>query len=193
VIFLTVDRKKQIIDAAAKSFTMFGYKATTMDQVAKIANVGKGTIYTFFKNKEELFSEIITGLIIEMKKAADESFNPTNRFMENVHTTLMKMLEFRRQHQLTIKLFQEQKEMGTLEVKEVIDRLENAVINYIKMRVQEAIDNGAIQQCDTELIAFLIFKLYLALIFDWERNHSPLPAEEIAIFFENTLFKGLSI
>ncbi|WP_445486590.1 TetR/AcrR family transcriptional regulator [Niallia sp. 03133] len=190
---MAVDRKKQIIDAAAKSFTMFGYKATTMDQVAKIANVGKGTIYTFFKNKEELFSEIITGLIQEMKEAADECFDPSNRFMENLHTTLMKMLEFRRQHQLTIKLFQEQKEMGTLEVKEVIDRLENAVIHYIKMRVQEAIDKGEVQQCDTELIAFLIFKLYLALIFDWERNHSPLSAEEIAVFFENTLFKGLSI
>ena len=54
-----VDRKKLIIEAAAKSFSLYGYKATTMDQVAKLANVGKGTIYTFFKTKEELFDEII--------------------------------------------------------------------------------------------------------------------------------------
>ncbi len=188
-----MDRRKQIIDAAAKSFTMFGYKATTMDQVAKIANVGKGTIYTFFKNKEELFSEIITGLIQEMKEAADESFHPEHRFIENMHTAVIKMLEFRRQHQLTIKLFQEQNEMGTLEVKEVLERLGNAVIQYIKMRVQEAIDKGELKQCDTEVIAFMIFKLYVALIFDWERNHSPLDAEEIAVLFENTLLKGLSV
>ncbi|MFD1909464.1 TetR/AcrR family transcriptional regulator [Paenibacillus rhizoplanae] len=32
-------------------FSLFGYKATTMDQVAKIANVGKGTIYTFLRTR----------------------------------------------------------------------------------------------------------------------------------------------
>ncbi|CAM5658051.1 HTH-type transcriptional repressor AcnR OS=Lysinibacillus sphaericus OX=1421 GN=acnR PE=4 SV=1 [Lysinibacillus sphaericus] len=35
-----MDRRQEIIEAAAKSFTLFGYKATTMEQVAKIANVG---------------------------------------------------------------------------------------------------------------------------------------------------------
>ena len=58
-----IDRKKLILEAATKSFSLFGYKATTMDQVAKLANVGKGTIYTFFKTKEELFDEIINTLI----------------------------------------------------------------------------------------------------------------------------------
>lgn len=46
-----VDRRQQVLQAAAKSFSLFGYKATTMDQVAKIANVGKGTIYTFLQTK----------------------------------------------------------------------------------------------------------------------------------------------
>lgn len=47
-----VDRRKLIVQAAAQSFALFGYKATTMDQVAKIANVGKGTIYTFLRIKK---------------------------------------------------------------------------------------------------------------------------------------------
>ena len=65
-----MDRKQEIIDAATKSFSLFGYKATTMDQVAKIANVGKGTIYTFFDNKEVLFQEIVIRMITEMKQEA---------------------------------------------------------------------------------------------------------------------------
>ncbi|MEH7109635.1 TetR/AcrR family transcriptional regulator, partial [Bacillus sp. JJ1764] len=40
------DRRRMIVEAATKSFSLFGYKATTMDQFAKLANVGKGTIYT---------------------------------------------------------------------------------------------------------------------------------------------------
>lgn len=49
VMIMAIDRRQQVIEAAEKSFALFGYKATTMDQVAKIANVGKGTIYTFLR------------------------------------------------------------------------------------------------------------------------------------------------
>lgn len=49
---MAIDRKQSVVDAASKSFALFGYKATTMEQVAKLANVGKGTIYTFLKTKK---------------------------------------------------------------------------------------------------------------------------------------------
>ncbi|KAB7665371.1 TetR/AcrR family transcriptional regulator [Bacillus sp. B1-b2] len=189
---MAVDRKKLILEAAAKSFSMFGYKATTMDQVAKIANVGKGTIYTFFKNKEELFEEIINQLIQEMKERADASFNQQSSFVENVHRALMSLLEYRKKHQLTVKLFQEQKEIGTMEVKAVISHLENAILHYMQERVQEAMDKGEIKGKNSEITAFIILKLYIALIFDWEKMHDPLSAEEIASSFELHLFEGLS-
>jgi AcrR family transcriptional regulator len=188
-----VNRRQLIIEAATKSFSLFGYKATTMDQVAKIANVGKGTIYTFFKTKEELFGEIVNSLIKEMKQAADETFDPSLTFHENVHQTLYRILEFRKEHQLTIKLFQEEKEMGTKEVTEVMEMMENAVIHYIKDKVIIYIEKGEIQECDPELTAFVILKLYVALIFDWEKNHEPLKKEQIAQLFKQYVFKGLSI
>ncbi|BBP88266.1 hypothetical protein BsIDN1_18840 [Bacillus safensis] len=50
---MSVDRRQMILDGATKAFTQFGYKATTMDLVAKLANVGKGTIYTFFKKTKK--------------------------------------------------------------------------------------------------------------------------------------------
>src|SRR3954466_13303925 len=105
------DRRKMIVEAATKSFSLFGYKATTMDQVAKLANVGKGTIYTFFKNKEELFNEIVSSLVKEMIAEADAVIDPKLPFAENVHRALYRLLEFRSQHQLMIKLIQEEKEM----------------------------------------------------------------------------------
>jgi TetR/AcrR family transcriptional regulator len=141
---MSIDRKKLILSAASKSFTMFGYKATTMDQVAKIANVGKGTIYTFFKNKEELFDEIIKGLVHEMKVAAEESIDESKGFHENVHRSLMRILEFRKEHQLTIKLFQEEKEIGTPAVMEVIATLEKVILSFIKDRIVQAIGRGGV-------------------------------------------------
>ncbi len=189
---MVLDRRQMIIDAATKSFSLFGYKATTMEQVAKLANVGKGTIYTFFKNKEELFDEIITGLILEMKTAADESFDQSLAFHEVVHQALYKMIEFRNKHQLMIKLFQEERDMGTPAVQEVIDKVELTIINYIKEKLINGMKRGDIQECDPELTAFMIIKLYIALIFDWEKKHTPLSKDEIAKIFKLYIIKGLS-
>ncbi|MFI8686820.1 TetR/AcrR family transcriptional regulator [Rossellomorea sp. NPDC077527] len=189
---MAIDRKKQILEAATNSFSLFGYKATTMDQVAKLANVGKGTIYTFFKNKEELFDEIVSSLIHEMKSEAEEVIDPQETFSENVHRALFRLLEFRKEHKLTIKLYQEAREMGTPAVSEVIVRMEKVVIEFLSHRIEKAISSYAIKPCNPEMTAFVLLKLYVALIFDWERTHGPLEKDEIANLFELYLINGLS-
>ncbi|USK76098.1 TetR/AcrR family transcriptional regulator [Peribacillus frigoritolerans] len=190
---MSVDRKKLILEAATKSFSLFGYKATTMDQVAKIANVGKGTIYTFYKNKEELFKEIVQRMIEEMKYEAEQSLDDKLSFFENLHRAVYRILEFRQEHQLSLKLLQEEREIGTPAVQEMVNEMEEAIVSYIKEKLKIAIDKGYIQPCDPEITAFLMLKMYLALIFDWERNHAPLEKEEIAELFKIYLFKGLSV
>jgi len=189
---MAIDRRQAILEAATKSFSLFGYKATTMDQIAKLANVGKGTIYTFYKNKEELFDEIVTSLIIEMKAAAESAMDERLSFHENVSRALYSILEFRKEHQLTIKLFQEEREIGTPAVIDFMNRLEGSIIAYIKQIIQEAIDKKEIKHCDPELTAFVMFKMYIALIFDWEKSHQALEKEEIFQLFELYLLKGLS-
>lgn len=188
---MSVDRRQMILDGATKAFTQFGYKATTMDLVAKLANVGKGTIYTFFKNKEELFDEIFTSLLSEMRKIADEAMDEEKSFSENLHLALFAILEFRKNHQLTIKIFQESAELGTSAVKEMIEKMEQMIIRYIKTKVKEAIDKGDIKPCDPELTAFVMVKLYIALIFDWEKRYEPLTKEEVAESLELYVLKGL--
>ncbi|HEY4602334.1 MAG TPA: TetR/AcrR family transcriptional regulator [Cerasibacillus sp.] len=189
---MDIDRKQLIIDAATKSFSAFGYKATTMDQVARLANVGKGTIYTFYRNKEELFHEIISSLIQEMKAAAEEVIDDHEPFFINADRVLYTLLEFRTEHQLMIKLLQEEKEIGTPAVAEVVQKLEDAIVNYMKGIINSGIESGEIKECDPELTAFVILKLYVALIFDWEKTRKPLEKEEISQFFQHYLMNGLS-
>src|SRR6476620_3542513 len=189
---VAVDRKRSIIEAATKSFSAFGYKATTMDQVAKLANVGKGTIYTFFKNKEELFGEIISNLITEMKQVSKEAIRPDVSFFENVHRELYSILEFRKEHQLMIKLIQEERDMGTKEVQDVMQQVDVEIVSVIQSYLEIAIEKGEISKCDPEITAFIMLRLYVSLIFDWEKNHEPLEKEKIAELFELYLLKGLS-
>lgn len=185
------DRRKMIVEAATKSFSLFGYKATTMDQVARLANVGKGTIYTFFKNKEELFEEIISSLVKEMMAEAEEVIKPELPFVENVHRALSRLLAFRSQHQLMIKLVQEEAEMGTMAVSGMLEHVENEIIAYLRQKMEIAINKGAIPPVNTEITSFLLLKMYIALVSDWEKHHKPLSSEQIAEVMKVFLMKGL--
>jgi AcrR family transcriptional regulator len=189
---MTVDRRQQIIDAAARSFSLFGYKATTMDQIARLANVGKGTIYLFFKNKEDLLDAIISSLIGEIKEAAERVMDPGLPFATNVHRALYQILEFRQRHQLTAKLLQEVRNIGTLEVQQVLKKLDWAMIGFIREKIEAAVKKQEIRECDAEITAFLMLKVYIALIVDWEQDHPPLSKEKIAELFKLYFLKGLS-
>ncbi len=52
-------REERILDAAATLLVRWGYRKTTIDDVAREAGVGKGTIYLHWKDKNELFRAAI--------------------------------------------------------------------------------------------------------------------------------------
>jgi len=51
-------RRQQIIVAAKRIFTAKGYQKTTMEDIAREAELSPGTIYLYFKNKEELYASL---------------------------------------------------------------------------------------------------------------------------------------
>ncbi|MCH7322832.1 TetR/AcrR family transcriptional regulator [Solibacillus sp. MA9] len=188
-----MDRRYEILQAATKSFSLFGYKATTIEQVAKIANVGKGTIYTFFSNKEELFREVVLHLINEMKYETDQLIDHNASFMQNAHTALVKMLHFREQHMLFAKLIEEEKALRTPEVQQMLLKIEAEIISYVSMRIRNGITKDEIIDCNPEHVAYLLFKSYLAFIVDWQlTHHEPLKEQEILTLFSKTIFRGLA-
>lgn len=52
-------REERLLDAAATLLVRWGYRKTTIDDVAREAGVGKGTIYLHWKDKNELFRAAI--------------------------------------------------------------------------------------------------------------------------------------
>jgi len=52
-------RRNAIIDAAEEVFFSKGVEDATMDEVAERAELSKGTLYLYFKNKNDLFHGII--------------------------------------------------------------------------------------------------------------------------------------
>src|SRR5499433_886028 len=69
----SVARRNAILDAALDEFSARGFAATRLDDVAKRADVAKGTIYLYFRDKETLFQELVRSMlspIVEQVEAA---------------------------------------------------------------------------------------------------------------------------
>lgn len=64
------DEKRRVIAiASVEIFGSRGFERTRMDDVAKQAGVGKGTLYEYFKNKEELMDGAFQALFVDMMGA----------------------------------------------------------------------------------------------------------------------------
>lgn len=56
-------KRRAIVEAATALFLQHGYPGTSMDQIAATAAVSKPTVYRFFADKEQLFTEIVLGTL----------------------------------------------------------------------------------------------------------------------------------
>jgi AcrR family transcriptional regulator len=57
-------RREAIVAAALEEFSARGFAAARLDDVAQRAGVGKGTIYLHFRDKEALFRELVTTMLV---------------------------------------------------------------------------------------------------------------------------------
>jgi AcrR family transcriptional regulator len=75
-------RKKAILRAAQQLFFRKGFRSVTVESIAKQARLSKGTVYLYFKSKEELYAQVLlnevekfqerVGYIIETGHSASE-------------------------------------------------------------------------------------------------------------------------
>ena len=65
-------KRRQILAGARKVFLKHGFDAASMNDIARVAGVSKGTLYVYFENKERLF----TALMHEERSQQDFSTDP---------------------------------------------------------------------------------------------------------------------
>lgn len=82
---------RSILDAAERLFVRYGYKKTTIDEVAGEAGVGKGTIYSYFRSKEELLLAYSDRCSDEIFEAAGQAAATPGHFVDRL-TALMRSI-----------------------------------------------------------------------------------------------------
>lgn len=51
--------RKKVIQASGQIFSRYGFRKTTMDEIARALKMGKSSIYYYFESKEEIFEAVV--------------------------------------------------------------------------------------------------------------------------------------
>ena len=64
--------KRSLQEACKQSWTQYGYKKTSVDDLCKLVGISKGAFYLFFESKEALFCEVLCSVQERICNAASE-------------------------------------------------------------------------------------------------------------------------
>ena len=77
------DKREKILTAARGLFARFGFRKTSIEEIAREARIGKGTLYLYFHSKEEIYAEVLTEIgnkmVDELERAASAAGSPADR------------------------------------------------------------------------------------------------------------------
>jgi AcrR family transcriptional regulator len=84
--------REQILQIAQEIFSKYGYKKTTLDDIANAVRKGKSSLYYYFNSKEDLFQAVIAKEVEILKQALEKvvfrSMDPEEKLREYILTKL---------------------------------------------------------------------------------------------------------
>jgi TetR/AcrR family transcriptional regulator len=91
-------RKEEIIQAAEKVFFSKGFDQSTMDDIAEQAELSKGTIYLYFKSKDDLHMAVAHQAIILLRSYTSAAAEGEGTALEKLRRMGWACIEFSRTH-----------------------------------------------------------------------------------------------
>jgi AcrR family transcriptional regulator len=182
---------EQILNAAKKLFTNYGFKRVSMDEIASEAGVTKKTVYTYFSSKEELLKYCIKEELQNMRKIIENVESKKLDFMETVHQVIYNLLKYKKNCKFLKMLFKESEILKNEQLKENLKIVDKEIQNYIRKQLELAIQNDKIEVQNIDITTFLIYKMYIALMIDWNEDYKKLDEKEIADNILHFLVNGL--
>jgi AcrR family transcriptional regulator len=100
------NRREQIMQAVEKLFTSRRFHEITLDDVAQAARVGKGTIYRYFQDKDDLFFQTATSGFDDLCELLRREVPENNPFVEQLISACVQISRFFNQRRQLFQMMQ---------------------------------------------------------------------------------------
>jgi AcrR family transcriptional regulator len=184
------DRKKtSILEAARTVFSRQGYAQTAVDDVAEEARIAKGTLYLYFKSKEELYLSALVSDLRAMAAEGRREMEAAENFRDKLRAFLRVRLNYCRSHENFLRIYLA--EYGSMFVKTPLRgelcQLLRENMRYVAGVIEEAIDLGEVGPVPAGAAAAAIFDVSRGLVerrlLGWKEFHAQKEIEFAADLF----------
>jgi AcrR family transcriptional regulator len=181
-------KRAAVMRAAVRLFNERGFRATSLDEVARSLSITKPTLYNYFASKEEVLYACVRLGIEMIERAAAAGSGPGGgldrlRALIRAYAEVMTM-DFGRcvvrvaEHELS------------LESRQEFRQLKGAIDRTLRQVISDGVRDGSIAACDVKLAAFAVAGS-LNWIGHWYDPAGPSTAGEIAETMVRQLVAGL--
>ncbi|HJT49913.1 MAG TPA: TetR/AcrR family transcriptional regulator [Nitrososphaeraceae archaeon] len=157
-----MDIKERIVRSAISCFSKNGFDRTRIDDIAQIANISKGTVYLYFKSKEDLFYAICEKNLQVLKEQLSQLFAITKENLlsdaEQLYDNLKK-LERNGSEKVFFEIVAESSRNAKL--RRILFEQRTKIFNVVKEYLDLQVQRGFIKKdAETEAIAYGLVSLY---------------------------------
>ena len=150
------DKKRlAILHTATKLFAHYGFKKTTLTDIAESAGLGKASLYHYFQSKEALFSAVISyesqGLLNKMRIAVDSAETVEEKIRAIVKARYKYLHEKKNLYSVTHEIFREMRPL----VMEERDKFFGAELKMLMDVIEEGVSTGEFAVDNPQLIALV--------------------------------------
>jgi len=188
---LEKDVREIIVEVAQRIFARFGFRKTTMDEIAKAAHKAKSSIYHYFKSKEEIFQAIVEKesqlLKAEIIKAMSREDTPQKKLHAYVITRMYALRHLANFYSaLKDEYFEHYGFIEKLRIKHDKEELK-----MIKEILKEGIEQGIFSIKDLGITAFAIITALKGLEYSWAIESNISKIEKNIDNLLEILFNGI--
>lgn len=153
------DKRERILDAALEKFQQFGFLKTTVDEIARQAQVGKGTIYSYFKNKEEVLIALVDREFMRGFAIVAEAMESVDGAMAKLHKMIEVSSAYFHENRLVSKVMAMDQGVALAVISEKNKQFQDISIAGIKDLLEKGMQEGEIKDIDSEKVAYAIDSL----------------------------------
>ncbi len=154
------ETKERILQAALNCFHRFGFKKTTVEEIAKTAGVGKGTIYLHFKDKDGLFRAVIRHKMVDMKDIARAGLGQERDAVSKGSRMLRNAVQYLEENPLMADMLNPASENSAPHLWPFILECQAEAISLVEEILIEGVASGEMAPMNTRLTAWLLFNTY---------------------------------
>ena len=148
------DAKERVLEAALEVFSQKGFHPATMDEIAELAGVGKGTLYRHFETKEKLFAELVRLRLEELEKNGILAIDANDDVLTTISKYIRVYFEFFDRNQRLYRLIMlENLDLGGQYPDHFFKRVLRAV-PHLKRKVYEGTQAGILKDVDFQTVFY---------------------------------------